>query len=51
MRPDEIATAGADNVQDKSIKRSKEGKVWPAQAVKIESVAEASERATSSWQS
>jgi hypothetical protein len=31
-------TAEVDKVKDKSKKRSKEDKVWPAQAVKIESV-------------
>ncbi len=38
-RPDEIATAEVDKVKDNN-KKSKEDKVWPAQAVKIESFAE-----------
>jgi hypothetical protein len=37
-RPDETATAELDKVKAKSKKKSKENKVWPAQAVKIESV-------------
>ncbi len=36
--PDEIATAEVDQVKAKSKEKSKKDKVWPAQAVKIESV-------------
>jgi hypothetical protein len=37
-RSDEIASAEVDKVKAKSKKKSKQDTVWPAQAVKIESV-------------